>query len=152
MLAYNQFSGNTALQSAGMGGYGRKGAQRLVILETDGLANVRPPPAPPMPAPYQGYFNVGTGNSYSSSSNRSQYRRHQRGQADLRTLQRFELWPAWLLDHGQAGHDPVHCLRRDLRTDHAGGVQRSGHLVAAVDLDDRRLDVSQFGQRSDQRL
>ena len=39
MLAYNQFSGNTALQASGMGGFGRKGAQRLVILETDGLAN-----------------------------------------------------------------------------------------------------------------
>ena len=39
MLAYNQMSGNTSLQSSGMGGYGRKGAQRLVILETDGLAN-----------------------------------------------------------------------------------------------------------------
>jgi hypothetical protein len=46
MLAYNQFSGNTSLQTynpgglAGdAGGLGRKGAQRLVILETDGLPN-----------------------------------------------------------------------------------------------------------------
>jgi hypothetical protein len=40
MLAYNQFSGNSALQTQAVGGLGRKGAQRLVILETDGMANV----------------------------------------------------------------------------------------------------------------
>ncbi len=40
MLAYNQFSGASALQSAAVGGLGRVGAQRLVILETDGVANV----------------------------------------------------------------------------------------------------------------
>jgi Flp pilus assembly protein TadG len=39
MLAYNQFSSNSSLQSSGLGGYGRKGAQRLIILETDGMAN-----------------------------------------------------------------------------------------------------------------
>ena len=40
MLAYNQFSSSTALQSSGQGGgLGRKGAQRLLILETDGMAN-----------------------------------------------------------------------------------------------------------------
>jgi Flp pilus assembly protein TadG len=40
MLAYNQFSGNASLRSQNLGGNGRKGAQRLVILETDGMANV----------------------------------------------------------------------------------------------------------------
>lgn len=40
MLAYNQFSENSGLQSSGTGGFGRKGAQRLVIFETDGMANV----------------------------------------------------------------------------------------------------------------
>ena len=41
MLAYNQFSSNSSLQTAGMGGWGRKGAQKLVILETDGMAKRR---------------------------------------------------------------------------------------------------------------
>jgi hypothetical protein len=68
MLAYNQFSGNTALQSSSMGGYGRKGAQRLVILETDGLANVSTSASTSNSAPYQGYFNIGQGKSYSTSS------------------------------------------------------------------------------------
>jgi Flp pilus assembly protein TadG len=68
MLAYNQFSGNTALQSSGMGGLGRKGAQRLVILETDGLANAATSATTSNSAPYQGYFNIGTGNTYLASS------------------------------------------------------------------------------------
>ncbi len=40
MLAYNQFSANDSLDAAGTGGKGRKGATRLVIFETDGMANV----------------------------------------------------------------------------------------------------------------
>lgn len=40
MLAYNQFSQNAGLRSLNKGGLGRKGSQRLVILETDGMANV----------------------------------------------------------------------------------------------------------------
>jgi Flp pilus assembly protein TadG len=41
MLAYNQFSGSTDLSSGNQGGgLGRKGAQRLLILETDGMANM----------------------------------------------------------------------------------------------------------------
>jgi hypothetical protein len=40
MLAYNQFSENTSLQGSGTGGFGRRGAQRLAIFETDGMANV----------------------------------------------------------------------------------------------------------------
>ena len=41
MLAYNQFSSSSVLSSVGSqgGGLGRKGAQRLLILETDGMAN-----------------------------------------------------------------------------------------------------------------
>ncbi|MFL5339654.1 MAG: pilus assembly protein TadG-related protein [Gemmataceae bacterium] len=38
--AYNQFSSSSVLRSTAVGGTGRKGAQRLVILETDGMANV----------------------------------------------------------------------------------------------------------------
>jgi hypothetical protein len=37
MLAYNQFSNSS--YSGTLGGYGRKGANRLIILETDGMAN-----------------------------------------------------------------------------------------------------------------
>ena len=40
MLAYNQFSSSTVLQGANIGGYGRKGAKKLVVYETDGMANV----------------------------------------------------------------------------------------------------------------
>jgi hypothetical protein len=41
MLAYNQFSSATTLQGTTppVGGFGRKGATRLVIYETDGMAN-----------------------------------------------------------------------------------------------------------------
>jgi hypothetical protein len=39
MLTYNQFSGNTTVSTAGVGGLGRKGAARTVIFETDGMAN-----------------------------------------------------------------------------------------------------------------
>jgi hypothetical protein len=47
MLAYNQFSSNTSLQTynpspaptGDAGGLGRKGAQKVIILETDGLPN-----------------------------------------------------------------------------------------------------------------
>ncbi len=68
MLAYNQLSGNVSLQSSGMGGLGRQGAQRLVILETDGLANVATSANTTTASAYQGYFNIGLGNSYSVSS------------------------------------------------------------------------------------
>jgi hypothetical protein len=40
MVAYNQFSSSSTLRAASTGGNGRKGAQRLIILETDGMANV----------------------------------------------------------------------------------------------------------------
>jgi hypothetical protein len=40
MLAYNQLSSSSTLRTATTGGLGRKGAQRLVVLETDGMANI----------------------------------------------------------------------------------------------------------------
>jgi Flp pilus assembly protein TadG len=40
MLAYNQLSNSSTLRSQGLGGNGRKGSQRLIVLETDGMANV----------------------------------------------------------------------------------------------------------------
>src|SRR5205823_1119327 len=41
MLAYNQFSSASALQTTSpvVGGFGRKGATRMIIYETDGMAN-----------------------------------------------------------------------------------------------------------------
>ena len=57
MLAYNQFSGNSALRTQTFGGLGRKGAQRLVVLETDGMANVGVNPT-------GGFSNQGSGKSY----------------------------------------------------------------------------------------
>lgn len=40
MVAYNQLSGSATLRSQGLGGNGRKGSQRLIVLETDGMANL----------------------------------------------------------------------------------------------------------------
>jgi hypothetical protein len=57
MLAYNQLSGSSTVRAQAVGGLGRKGAQRLVILETDGMANVGSTPA-------QGFYSGGVGNSY----------------------------------------------------------------------------------------
>jgi hypothetical protein len=55
MLAYNQFSANSSLRSAAVGGLGRVGAERLVILETDGMANQ---------STQQNFTNLGAYNSY----------------------------------------------------------------------------------------
>jgi hypothetical protein len=68
MLAYNQFSGSSTLQSLGMGGYGRKGAQKMVILETDGMANVSTSAGSTNGGSYQSYYNIGPSFSYTSSS------------------------------------------------------------------------------------
>jgi hypothetical protein len=57
MLAYNQFTSNTTVQSAAVGGLGRKGAERLVIYETDGMANEDA-------IPTAGFYNGGAYNSY----------------------------------------------------------------------------------------
>jgi hypothetical protein len=68
MLAYNLFSGSSTLQSLGMGGYGRKGAQKMVILETDGMANVSTSAGSTNGGSYQSYYNIGPSFSYTSSS------------------------------------------------------------------------------------
>jgi hypothetical protein len=63
MLAYNQFSGNPTLRgmensgTTGVGGLGRVGADRLVIYETDGMANQESVPANP-------FVTSSAGNSY----------------------------------------------------------------------------------------
>lgn len=57
MLAYNQYSG--ASYATGQGGNGRSGASKIIILETDGMANV------PVNANFtQNVASNGTNNSY----------------------------------------------------------------------------------------
>jgi hypothetical protein len=62
MLAYNQLSSNATLRTImsdgqAVGGLGRVGAERIVVLETDGMANVNSTPA-------NGFANNGPNNSY----------------------------------------------------------------------------------------
>jgi hypothetical protein len=64
MLAYNQFSGNTSLQTynpgqatGDAGGLGRKGAQKMIVFETDGAPNTTATAA---------LNNLGSANSYYS--------------------------------------------------------------------------------------
>lgn len=59
MLAYNELSGSSAVRAANAGGKGRKGVKRLVILETDGMANVETSVS-------GGFVNGGADNSYYS--------------------------------------------------------------------------------------
>ncbi|HEV3339167.1 MAG TPA: pilus assembly protein TadG-related protein [Pirellulales bacterium] len=68
MLAYNQFSGNNSLVSKGMGGFGRKGAQKLVVLETDGMANVSTTCGTSAGGAYNSFYNIGASYSYSNGS------------------------------------------------------------------------------------
>jgi len=58
MLAYNQFSSSTALQSANIGGWGRKGADKLLILETDGMANQASTVSAVNSGAYNSYYNT----------------------------------------------------------------------------------------------
>jgi Flp pilus assembly protein TadG len=59
MLAYNQFSSNSYLQTQLTGGLGRKGAQRLIILETDGMANVASSVGFTNNGAYNSFYNLG---------------------------------------------------------------------------------------------
>jgi Flp pilus assembly protein TadG len=67
MMAYNQFTGSSVVQGAGVGGFGRKGAQKLVILETDGMANVATNAGTTNGGAYQSYYNLPPLGSVSSS-------------------------------------------------------------------------------------
>ena len=65
MLAYNQFSGNTSLQtySSGQptgdaGGNGRKGAQKIIIFETDGAPNTSATASFTNSGSHNSYYNV----------------------------------------------------------------------------------------------
>jgi len=63
MLAYNQLSGNKDLRDNVLGGEGRKGAQRLIILETDGMANVAANAGFADFGPNQSYFKLSAADS-----------------------------------------------------------------------------------------
>ena len=71
MLAYNQLNANPALVSSGVGGLGRKGAQKIVILETDGMANQASSASFINAGAYQSYYNVGPLGSATASGCRS---------------------------------------------------------------------------------
>jgi Flp pilus assembly protein TadG len=71
MLAYNQFSSSTTLQAAGIGGYGRKGARKLVVLETDGMANVSSTVGTTNLGAYNSYYNTPPLSTISVSGNNS---------------------------------------------------------------------------------
>lgn len=65
MLAYNQFSGNTSLQtySSGQptgdaGGNGRKGAQKVIVFETDGAPNTTASATMSSLGSYNSYYNI----------------------------------------------------------------------------------------------
>ncbi len=76
MLAYNQFSANTSLKTynpapapvGDAGGLGRKGAQKVIILETDGLPNTTASAAFTSNGAYNSFYNVRYNSSSPSSS------------------------------------------------------------------------------------
>jgi len=75
MLAYNQFSGNTNLRtynpgqpSGDAGGNGRRGAQKIVIFETDGAPNTTATAAFTNLGAHNSYYNIRYNSSTPSSS------------------------------------------------------------------------------------
>jgi hypothetical protein len=76
MLAYNQFSCSDALRSLdnstapGVGGEGRVGAQRLIVYETDGMANQGANPAGGFAtgSNYTSYYRIQPGQTLNSAS------------------------------------------------------------------------------------
>ena len=68
MLAYNQFSGSSTVSSAGAGGLGRVGAQRLVILETDGMANANTNAGFTNNGGVNSYYNILPSQTYSAAN------------------------------------------------------------------------------------
>jgi Flp pilus assembly protein TadG len=69
MLAYNQFSSSATLQAAGIGGWGRKGAEKLVVFETDGMANVASTVGTVNNGSYNSYYNTPPLATISASGN-----------------------------------------------------------------------------------
>jgi hypothetical protein len=69
MLAYNQLSSSSVLQAANIGGWGRKGADKLVILETDGMANQASTVGTVNAGAYNSYYNTPPLATISASGN-----------------------------------------------------------------------------------
>ncbi len=67
MLAYNQFSSNSSLQGPSLGGFGRVGAQKIVILETDGMANQATNAGKSNNGANQSYYQIRPGDSITPS-------------------------------------------------------------------------------------
>jgi hypothetical protein len=67
MLAYNQFSSNSSLQGPGLGGFGRVGAQKILILETDGMANQASGAGASNGGSYQSYYLIRPGDTVTAS-------------------------------------------------------------------------------------
>jgi hypothetical protein len=63
----DQFSSNASLRSAMVGGLGRKGARRLIILETDGMANTTPNASFTNSGAYNSYYNIRPADNFSGS-------------------------------------------------------------------------------------
>jgi hypothetical protein len=73
MIAYNQFSSASALRDLtvggqAVGGLGRKGAQRIIILETDGMANQGVSAGFTDGGPYKSYYNILPSDTVNSAS------------------------------------------------------------------------------------
>jgi hypothetical protein len=76
MLAFNQFNGSSSLQSYApspappgqAGGFGRRGAQKLIILETDGMANTAATASFINSGPYRSYYRIRQPGEYPTRS------------------------------------------------------------------------------------
>lgn len=76
MLAYNQFSSNSSLRNYApapspegeAGGLGRRGAQKLIIFQTDGMANTAAAANFQNQGPYNSYYQIRQPGEYPSNS------------------------------------------------------------------------------------
>ena len=71
MVAYNQLSSSSTLRNQGLGGLGRKGAQRLIVLETDGMANLAASANFTNGGANNSYYNIGPSDSITASGTAS---------------------------------------------------------------------------------
>jgi Flp pilus assembly protein TadG len=93
MLAYNQFSSNPALQTYATspapegqaGGNGRRGAQKLIIFETDGMVNTTAQASFTNAGAYNSYYNVRLQDGTSAAAN--EYPTNVTGNVALATTQ-----------------------------------------------------------------
>ena len=125
MLAYNQFSSNSLLRTAATGGLGRKGAQRLVVLETDGMANVSTTASfSSSGGAYNSYYDLSS-ISLDSTTDPGQQAQGVATRICALTTD-VDQWPR-LRHHAQAGPHSLHRLRFRVRSDghgHGGEATR----------------------------